>query len=410
MTTAIIHGDPGSFKTATLVSQYGIPALYKGRTVVTNIRGFDDLKKIELVYKKKLPDNANLIFIPFNREGFRKMGNFFHWAPAGALILFDEIQRVYPTRLRNLNMFDCEPSRNTGYVDKHTGQSEDIQTVEEAFDCHRHMNWDIYMSTPNIEKVHKELRQVAEFGYRQKGYATVSPLISKLLGDFKRVKHNAENKGNTDSQAMLSTSHRIDKRAFECYESTATGQAKTTHTKTNIFAQPKLLLVICILAYVIYHFTNNFINYGTPFPLGDDFDKASHEQQINTETVSAIADSSKLDFSKNTKTNTNIPDNSLYIGNNNKQPIDNLVKNITGWTATFSRTGFNSVYVFESKIKSRYITIDSSELKKLGFEIQPFRNFIIIKNDEYSHFVYPADHSKVNDQLAFNKIENKKND
>ena len=146
------------------------------------------------------------------------MGTFFHWAPVGALILMDEGQRVYPTRLRSLNMFDCTPPRATGFVDEHTGVEEDIETVEEAFDCHRHMNWDIYISTPNIAKIHKEIRQVAEFGYRQKDLSSVSTILAKFLGDIKRVKHNAEKSGDSESHALSSTTHRINKKAFDCYQ------------------------------------------------------------------------------------------------------------------------------------------------------------------------------------------------
>lgn len=266
MTSAVVHGDPGARKTATLVGQYGVPALYEGRTVVSNIRGFNDLKKIEEVYGKPLPESAELIAVPFTRAGFLKMATFFQWAPVGALILMDEGQRVYPTSLKNLRAFDCSPARETGFVDESTGEKEDIASVEEAFDCHRHMNWDVYISTTNVAKVHKEIRQVAEFGYRQKDLETVSKFMSILLGDIKRVKHNAENSGLNDSHALSSSYHRIDKKVFQVYQSTTTGKVKGTHTKTSILAQPKLLIMLGFLVFTVFRFGNNYATYGSLFP------------------------------------------------------------------------------------------------------------------------------------------------
>lgn len=271
MTTCIIHGDPGARKTATLVGQYGVPALYAGRTVITNIRGFNSLEAVEKAYKKPLPENAKLISVPFTRDGFREMGKFFHWAEKGALILMDEGQRIYPTRLRSLDYFDCNPAREAGFIDEQTGKVEDISTVEEAFDCHRHMGWDIYISTTNIAKIHKEIRQVAEFGYRQKDLTGVSPVLAFILGDIKRVKHNAENSGTADSGALESTTHRINKKVFAVYQSTAIGKAKGTLAKTTVFAQPKLLFLAAIVLFGAFNLGTTIHKYGTIFPTAKDF-------------------------------------------------------------------------------------------------------------------------------------------
>src|SRR5690606_14316455 len=172
MTTGIIHGDPGSYKTATLVNDYLIPAVKAGRLVITNIRGVKSVDEIAEIYGFDLPDGSEIITVPFDAEGFEKMAKFFHWAPTGALILMDEGQRIYPTRLRSFSHCDLTDFQDEGRP----------RTVEDSFDSHRHMNWDIYISTPNISKVHKEIRAVAEFAYRHKNLASV---FSFLAGRYK---------------------------------------------------------------------------------------------------------------------------------------------------------------------------------------------------------------------------------
>lgn len=388
MTTAIIHGDPGSRKTVTLVAQYGIPALYEGRTVVSNIRGFTDLKQIEKVYGKKLPPEAKLISVPFTREGFKRMGNFFHWAPPGALILMDEGQRVYPTRMRDLKFYDCKPPRSTGFVDPATGQPEDIESVEEAFDCHRHMNWDIYISTPNIEKIHKEIRQVAEWGYRQKDMKSILPLLAFLLGEFKRVKHNAENKGFGEGQVISSSNHRVDKRAFKCYQSTSTGVAKETHTKTSIFSQPKLLCLIVLLGYGIWHFGSNFVAYGSPIPSTAQIAAADAKRAASSKPEPVAASAVPLAASGDRvqardTTVPAVPERRSYTSLGS-----GVLDAIYSWTATVTRNG-RTVHFFELRTDDgSSITVTSEDLDLIGVKVVARRNFVIAMHGENSKLVH----------------------
>lgn len=388
MTTAIVHGDPGCFKTASLVSEYGIPALFEGRTVVTNIRGFNSIEKIEQLYKKNVPESAQLISIPFNTAGYEKMATFFHWAPSGALILFDEIQRVYPTRLRSFKDFDCDPPRETGFKDENTGEPEVIQTVEEAFDCHRHMNWDIYMSTTNIEKVHKEIRQVAEFGYRQKGIKTVSKIMSLLFGDFKRVKHNAENKGNTDSGALSSTFHRIDKRAFKCYQSTATGVAMETHTKNSIFSQPKLLLFGAIGAFAIVYLFNVYFTYGTVLPLTSSPDEKLARNQtveVSTEARQAPLATSQTDSKVFSSEVDSFSASSVPNGLSSKDALLGILKTLKSWSGSV-----NSDLWIEQQVGDSNYTIKSNDLERLGFTVEQYSTFLVVSLAGNTKLLYPT--------------------
>ncbi len=249
MTTGIVHGDPGSYKTATLINDYLVPAIKQGRVVVTNIRGVKSIEDIEALYEFEAPDTAEIILVSFDQNGFDKMARFFHWVPEGALILMDEGQRIYPTRLRNFNEYDL-----TNPTDERRPR-----TVEDAFDSHRHMNWDIYISTPNIGKVHKEIRAVAEYAYRHKNLASV---FSFLAGRYKRVVHNSENSGNAMGHTISSSMRKIDKRCFNVYQSTATGKTKDSGSSVSFLRQPKILLLLAITIYSV-------INLGSTFLSGD---------------------------------------------------------------------------------------------------------------------------------------------
>ena len=46
MTAVIHHGPPGSYKSFAIIQDVVIPALIQGRTVVTNIRGLNNIDRI----------------------------------------------------------------------------------------------------------------------------------------------------------------------------------------------------------------------------------------------------------------------------------------------------------------------------------------------------------------------------
>lgn len=253
MTTAIIHGDPGSFKTSSLVSDYLVPAVKEGRLIITNIRGIISLEEISDLYGFELPDTAEIMQVPFDQNGFEQMARFFHWAPHGAIILMDEGQRVYPTRLRDFKGFDLISNDDSR-----------PKTVEDAFDSHRHMNWDIYISTTNISKIHKEIRAVAEFGFRHKNLATV---FSFLKGRYKRVTHNAENSGSAIGHAISSTVRKIDARCFNVYQSTATGQTKDSSSGFSFFKQPKVALLLLVIGYSVWNLGSTYLGSDSLPPL-----------------------------------------------------------------------------------------------------------------------------------------------
>lgn len=269
MTAVVYHGPPGSYKTFSVMQDVIIPELIKGRVVVTNIRGLDDLNRIERVINHQskrgpflrkpeyieIPDSAEIISLPHNIEGFREIACFHHWAPLGALIVMDEGQRVYPTRLRTLSEFDFPGGPEAA---QEQGRPA---TLEQAFDQHRHYNWDIYITTTNIDKIHREIRQVCEYGYRHRDISGVLPWYKNMWRD---VKHDPSNNGTAKSHEIVFRKRKANVHLFDCYQSTATGVAKNSAENKSVFASNRLRVMLfftvaCVLwlIYQVFEFTGD---------------------------------------------------------------------------------------------------------------------------------------------------------
>lgn len=338
MTTAIIHGDPGSYKTSTLIGDYLVPAVKQGRVVVTNIRGVKTVEEIAEIYGFELPDTAQIILVPFSEDGFEQMARFFHWVPEGALILMDEGQRVYPTRLRDFKPYD---------LINPTDQRRP-RTVEDAFDSHRHMNWDIYISTPNINKIHKEIRAVAEFGFRHKNMATV---FSFMKGRYKRVTHIADNSGTAIGHAISAGLRKIDKRSFDVYQSTATGQTKDSAASFSFFKQPKVLLVLFIIGYSVWNMGSTLYSAGgLPTMFGGSVKPSDYQNP--PAPVQAPS-----------KAPARLPDSPLPDGHHYPNPFRGMTFHTTGFVSTLGIL-FEVFYP-----DGRVVSITQIDLERLGFDV-----------------------------------------
>lgn len=265
MTGAIHHGNPGSFKSFTVVQNVVIPALLKGRTVVTNINGLNSIEKIEKAMEIKIPDEAQLIYVDQTEKGFIAMRVWFHWVPLGALIAMDETQKIYSKkRHRDLKPFDLKLTDAAGELRPvedikkdcpfWDGDFERPDAAETAIDMHRHYNWDIYCTTPNISKVHPEIRESFEVAYRHRA---LGALVPWWKNKWKEFTHDPEVSGKSLSHYMGSPKrYEADVRVFKCYKSTKTGKALGTSEARPIYRDPKLQLVVVgllvLLGFFIY--------------------------------------------------------------------------------------------------------------------------------------------------------------
>lgn len=274
MTTAIHHGDPGSFKSFGTIQRVVIPSFCgkhegfeEGRIVVSNIRGLDSIKKIEKALDIKCSPESEVINVNSDsNQGYAMMACFFHWVPKGALIVIDETQKVYNKRRhRNLGCYDLTLKDQ---YDNPLGTEEELKekypfwdgdydrpaNVEEAFDQHRHYNWDIYCITPNISKLHPEVREVAEIAYRHRPRGILVPWWKN---HWKEFAHDAEFNGkSTAHYEGTPKKYKADKRIFSCYKSTKTGKAKSTTETRSIFRDPKVIIPFLLFFMLVPYFVS----------------------------------------------------------------------------------------------------------------------------------------------------------
>lgn len=349
MTAVIHHGPPGSYKSFSIVQNVVIPALQKGRTVITNIRGLDSIERIQTAMGIDIPESARLVCVKHDDEaGFQHMARFFQWAPFGALIVMDEGQRVYPTRLKNLTEFDTP-------ADKREQMDNGIQrptTVENAFDQHRHMNWDIYISTTNIGKIHKEVRAVAEYGYRHREMSGVVPWWKNSWREFK---HDPESSGKSVSHYIGTPVRRkADTRVFECYRSTATGTAKGSSENKSVFADPKLRILLGFIALVLCWFFYNLFKVISHYSEVDQL-PAPPASQVIAVTGGHVSDGGRNAHDAAPADRLEDPE----------QPatVDILGGRKVYYTGTFRVHHFNLVS------ENDYISITSDDLIAAGYEV-----------------------------------------
>lgn len=254
MATSIHHGEPGSFKSFSLVQRFVIPALREGRVVITNIRGVNSLQRFSDALGETFPESAVLAFLDTDLKANRlSMAAFYQWAPLGALIVIDEAQRIYPNR-RDFTLESLDKNYIPEGVDVNPNEDrpEDVFT---AYDMQRHYNWDILLSTPSIAKIKTDIRQVAANAFYHKSLQDKIPKILQLWFPkrFKNLwleqEHHAQDSGLAKTHATgQPKQYQADERVFNCYDSTVTGEHSTTAVKTSIFSDPKVRFILFVLA------------------------------------------------------------------------------------------------------------------------------------------------------------------
>lgn len=374
MTAVIHHGPPGSYKSFAIIQEVVIPALVQGRTVVTNIRGLNNIDRICEVMNVEIPEDTQLVSIEHDSDdGFEHMARFFQWAPIGALIVMDEGQEVYSTRLKSLAIFDTPENirDQLNQQDKVIHPGLEVvrpYTVEKAFDKHRHMGWDIYISTPNISKIHKEVRSVAEYAYRHRDMSGVVPWWKNSWREFK---HDAEQSGKSVSHYIGTPERKkADLRIFECYKSTAIGKAKGSNESKSVFNDPKLRIFIGIIFlafgsffYNLYQFMGGFeetkplsppqaISHGS-YAVSDDTDRGNsevfHQNPIHVETKKL-----EIDLVRGRK---------IY------------------YTGTFN------VHFFDLVSKDDFIVLTSQDFEAAGYTVEKLSTCLIhLYTSKFEHF------------------------
>jgi zona occludens toxin len=381
MTAVIHHGPPGSYKTFALVQRVLIPALQAGRVVVTNIRGFNDVDRVRQSMGISIPDSAQIFYLEPNTEGYDNIARFFHWVPAGALICMDEGQRVYPMRHKGFSHLDQPDdipildAANQPLVDAVTGlYVMRPATLEIAIDQHRHYNWDIYISTPNIAKIHGEIRKCVEWAYRHRDNSGLLPWLKNTWSEFR---HDSEQSGKSIAHySGAPKRYKADKRIFGCYQSTATGATKATNENISIFRDTKLRMALALfLASVTYIF----------YAFGDAYDRVVHAGQEPSEKAVSVSPSNIPQVARVSGDPVNRRD-----GDKVASPDDPPLNPFEGVRIYFTGT-INTAMFFELEFPDgKTVPINQHELQSFGYRFkQRFGAFVAFDLHGRTVYAFP---------------------
>lgn len=261
MSIKIHHGPPGSYKTSGAVMDDFIPAARSGRVIVTNIRGLNDPERIRAALgDDTIPESFELHHLPTtehddapgNREA---LARWFHWLPHGALLMLDEAQMIWPKTWKDsdLSRLDYPGGIEVALADNRP------HNWATAFDMHRHYGWDMVLTTPNIDRLRPDVRQCSEGAYKHKNQAIIG-----LKGFYLEAFHMADDSGKSASDFLTLRNRRIKPEVWRLYESTATGNFSDTIAGLSILANPRILLLLGVLASAI----GWFVTSGPPSVLG----------------------------------------------------------------------------------------------------------------------------------------------
>lgn len=257
MAVKIHHGPPGSYKTSGAVMDDLVAAVFAGRTVITNVRGLDDPERIVSTLRKAhprkpIPPTFELVWVDTDtEEGIFAVQTFWWWADCGAFILIDEAQAFWPSEMRPA---DWKPFDLPGGVDASRIQGRP-RDYADAWTRHRHFNWDIVLTTPDIKLFHSKIRAVSETAYLHKNQAVVG-----LRGRYLEGMHLASKNGNA-SDFFVVRGRKIPKWVFDLYQSTSTGVVSDTNAGTPLWKNPKIAGLLIFLAFLVAF----LVSRGNPF-------------------------------------------------------------------------------------------------------------------------------------------------
>lgn len=240
MSIKIHHGPNGSYKTSGAIQDDAVRALKEGRLIITNVRGFTLERVLQVM--PDLPDSVDIINLDLEKlDDMERMRTWFQWAPRGAFLIFDETQLVFPKawREKDLERFD------------YPGGSEEAQKADrpiswlDGWTRHRHWNWDIVLTTPNISYIRDDIRMTCEMAYKHSNLAVIG-----IGGRYKEAQHDAQ-LNRPPEKGTIVEFRKIKPDTFKLYQSTATGLAQDTKAGKSLLRSPKLLALLVFMALLI---------------------------------------------------------------------------------------------------------------------------------------------------------------
>lgn len=237
MSIKIHHGPNGSYKTSGAIQDDAVPALLEGRLIITNVRGFTLERVLQVM--PEIPSSVDIINLDLESlDDMERMRTWFQWAPRGAFIIFDETQLVFPKawRERDLERFDFPGGPEAAAA------ADRPMSWLDGWTRHRHWNWDIVLTTPNIAYIRDDIRMTCEMAYKHSNLAVIG-----ISGRYKEAQHDAQI-NRPPMEGTVIEYKRIKPRTFQLYQSTATGVTQDTKAGKSLLRSPKLLFLLVFIA------------------------------------------------------------------------------------------------------------------------------------------------------------------
>lgn len=407
MAVIIHHGPAGSYKTSSAVWFYLLPALRAGRVVVTNVEGMYPINEIEELLGEKFPDSAKLWRISSQITENRKLWRvWFNWMPIGALVLLDEAQDIYIKDAKIWKPSDLVHHPADAYSDylpadllahfhevhKKFKPVMDSASVDdtgrpivdengliiyppeftESYMRHRKFNWDVHLCTPDIRKIHSDIRGVAELAisYASKDSFSLTKRKPRLY------EHNPLKNGiPAFNDATYRQKVPVDVHLL--YRSTSTGQITKSGAASGPLSTAKGKLVVFVVIPVAL-FATLYNGYHVLFRNSKPVPSASSE--VVESSVVPVQASDKSSVSIIATANSHKVSFARSIGGGSPDfvmPYDSLK---VFWTSSSCKyiyvNGFKSQFpvcyqVFELDMGKDRFQIDSDSLLTMGYGIQP---------------------------------------
>lgn len=240
MSIKIHHGPNGSYKTSGAIQDDAVRALKEGRVIITNVRGFTLERVLQVM--PELPSSVDIINLDLESlDDMERMRTWFQWAPRGAFIIFDETQLVFPKawRERDLERFDFPGGP------EEAAKADRPMSWLDGWTRHRHWNWDIVLTTPNIAYIRDDIRMTCEMAYKHSNLAVIG-----ISGRYKEAQHDAQ-VNRPPMEGTVIEYKRIKPDTFRLYQSTATGITQDTKAGKSLLRSPKLLALLAFMALLI---------------------------------------------------------------------------------------------------------------------------------------------------------------
>jgi zona occludens toxin len=296
------------------------------------------------------------------------------------LLLFDEAGVIFP-KAWNQKMIDSLAYQ--GGVDK-AEEDNRPPTWDIAWQKQRHWNWDIILTAPNIKYIRDDIRQTTESAFKHRNKALFGPMFK----GYKEGQHDGQKDGKAYSDFESVRDKRVSALAFELYDSTKTGLFTETLNGFNIFASPRIVILLAVTFGAIYFSLSTGgltllpekIN-GSEVSSTGNVKNGTRVQEVNNISSQNIVENNKAniknkdtalaDFNALSKAfNTNVNPTHTFIagkaGRITSGPLDGAIVYISG-SAKLGASFFYTLTFVDQRDTNTYL---SSDLTNIGYSVE----------------------------------------